>query len=217
MKALFLNCTLKKSPEESNTEALIDKAIALFDRKKVDTEVVRIVDHNIPVGITDKVDDKDEWPIILKKIIACDILVIASPIWMGVRASTTQLIMERLDGSVAGGNNPNGQFILYNKVAGVLVTGNEDGAHSVCETTLYNLTHFGATIPPNVDSYWVGEAGPGKSYIKAGGDKHLFTNRTLRYMVENLTHMAEVLKENPFPIDIKKVDKEAKKESRESD
>ena len=93
--------------------------------------------------------------------------------------------------------NERGQFPLYNKVAGVVVTGNEDGAHAAAESTLFNLSHFGCAIPPNADTYWVGDAGPGPSYIEAGQD-HVYTKRTTKWMALNLVHLAKTLRANPF-------------------
>lgn len=204
---------MKRSPEISNTRALIDKAVRLFAEMDVGSEVIRIVDHNVKFGVYSDMGEGDEWPQILKKVRECDILIICSPIWFGVRSSVAQLVMERLDGTYEEGDPETGQFPLYGKVAGVLVTGNEDGAHNVAATTLFNLTHLGCTVPPNVDSYWVGDAGPGPSYIEAGGERHLYTNKTVRYMVHNLTFFARVLKENPIPTNLKELYAQAKEES----
>ena len=107
-----------------------------------------------------------------------------------------------------------GRYPLYGKVGGVIVTGNEDGAHDCCANTLFNLTHLGCTIPPNVDCYWVGDAGPGPSYIEADGGEHLYTNRTARYMAHNLVWGAQTLKANPCPTNLKDLDAEAKAVSR---
>lgn len=208
-----MNCTLKKSPQTSNTRALIDKAVALFRELGVESEVIRVVDHKVAFGVSSDEGEGDEWPHILEKVKACDILVLASPIWFGVRSSVCQMVLERLDGTYAGGDPVTGQYPLYGKVGGVMVTGNEDGAHDVCANTLFNLTHLGCVIPPNVDCYWVGDAGPGPSYIEAGGDQHLYTNRTVRYMVHNLAHFAKLLKENPIPTNLKQLDEEARKVS----
>ena len=213
LKALFLNCTLKKSPEISNTRVLIDKAVKLFSEMNIESEVLRVVDYNVKFGISSDEGEGDEWPLILKKIKECDILVIGSPIWFGVRASVTQLVMERLDGTYDESDPETGQFPLYGKVAGVLITGNEDGAHNIAANTLFNLTHLGCTVPPNVDSYWVGNAGPGPSYIEAGGERHLYTNKTVRYMVHNLAFFAKVLKENPIPTNLKELYAQAAEES----
>ena len=198
LRAVFLNCTLKKSPAVSNTEALIAKVVEWFDTMGVESEIVRVVDYEVAFGVTSDEGDGDEWPVILEKIKGADILVVGTPIWFGVRGSVAQLVMERLDGTYAETNEV-GQYPLYNKVAGVVVTGNEDGAHAAAETTLFNLTHLGCTVPPNVDTYWVGTAGPGPSYIEAGGEDHPYTQRTTRWMAHNLVHMARILRANPIP------------------
>ncbi|WP_340819566.1 flavodoxin family protein [Methanolobus sp. WCC4] len=213
LKALFLNCTLKYSPEISNTRVLIDKAVKLFEELGVESEVVRVTDYNVKFGVSSDEGEGDQWPLILEKIKACDILIIGSPIWFGVRSSVTQLVLERLDGTYEEYDKETGQFPLYGKVAGVVITGNEDGAHNIAANTLFNLTHLGCTVPPNVDSYWVGPAGPGPSYIDAGGERHLYTNKTIRYMVNNLAFFAKLLKDNPIPTNINKLYEDAVKES----
>lgn len=213
MKALFLNCTLKKTPALSNTEALINKVAGLMSGLGAETEVLRVVDYHIPFGVSSDEGDGDEWPAILAKIKAAQILVIGTPIWFGVRGSVAQLVMERLDGTYNEGDASNGQYPLYNKVGGVIVTGNEDGAHDAAATTLYNLSHLGCTIPPNADCYWVGTAGPGPSYLDAGGDKHPYTNRTARYMAHNLVAMAKTLQASPIATNLKDIDEQVKASS----
>jgi len=209
MHALFLNCTLKRSPAVSNTEALIDKVAGFIAEKGVTTEKIRVVDHAVRFGISSDEGDGDEWPEILERIKACDILVMATPIWFGVRGSVCQMVIERLDGTYGEGDPVTGQYPLYGKVAGCIVTGNEDGAHDICANTLFNLTHLGCTIPPNVDCYWVGDAGPGPSYIQAHGDKHRYTNRTALYTANNLVWMAGVLAGNPCPTNLRELDARA--------
>lgn len=217
LKALILNCTLKKSPQISNTSALIKKVIKHYKTLGVDAEEIRVVDYHIPFGVSSYEGKGDEWPKILKKIKSCDILVIGSSIWFGVRSSVCQMVIERLDGTYEEGDKKTGQFPLYNKVAGVIVTGNEDGAHDVAANTLFNLTHLGCIVPPNVDSYWVGPAGPGPSYIDANGDKHLYTNKTLRFLVHNTTFIAKLMKKNPIPTNLKNLIKDAEKECEKKD
>lgn len=213
IKALFINCTLKYSPETSNTHALMEKVAGLMEDLGAETEIIRAADYKIYYGITsEKVKDDDRWPEIYEKILAADIVVIGTPIWMGVRSSVCQLVIERIDGGMGNVNETNGQYPYYNKVAGVIVTGNEDGAHDCASNTLFNMSHFGFTIPANCDCYWVGDAGPGPSYIE-GGERHLYTNKTARYMAHNCVRMAKLLKENPYPINIKQLTEEAKKES----
>ena len=196
--ALILNCTLKKSPERSHTQGLIDIVTGHLDALGVKHETLRPVDYNIPFGVESDLGEGDEWPQILEKILAADILIIGMSIWFGVRNSVCQMVIERLDGTYNSTNDV-GQYPLYNKVGGVVITGNEDGAHACAETTLFNLTHLGVAIPPNADTYWVGEAGPGPSFLDAGGPEHPYTLKTASWMAHNVTHMARILKKHPIP------------------
>ena len=198
LRALGLNCTLKRSPEVSNTEALMNRVLGLMADHGVETELLRPVDYEIPFGVTSDEGEGDEWPLILEKVKAADILLMGMSIWFGVRSSVMQMVIERLDGTY-NETNEAGQYPLYNKVAGVVVTGNEDGAHASAETTLFNMTHLGCVVPPNADTYWVGEAGPGPSYLDAGGPEHPYTLRTSSWCAHNLLHMAVILREHPIP------------------
>jgi multimeric flavodoxin WrbA len=198
LKAVLLNCTIKKSPEVSNTQALMDRVTEVLESQDVDCESIRVVDYSVPFGVESDMGDGDEWPQILDKVLAADILVIGTPIWFGVRSSVCQMVIERLDGTY-NTTNEVGQYPLYNTVGGVVVTGNEDGAHDAAANTLFNLSHLGCTIPPNADTYWLGEAGPGPSYIEAGGDNHPYTQKTTKWMAHNVVHLARMLKERPIP------------------
>ena len=198
LNAVLLNCTLKKSPAVSNTQALMDRVVAVLETLDVECESIRIVDYNVPFGVSSDEGEGDEWPSILEKIIAAEILIIGMPIWFGVRSSVAQLVIERLDGTY-NSTNEVGQYPLYNTVGGVVVTGNEDGAHDCAATTLFNLSHLGCTIPPNADTYWVGDAGPGPSYIEAEGWNHAYTQKTTKWMAHNVVHMARMLKQHPIP------------------
>ena len=117
LKALLLNCTLKKSPEPSNTEALMDRAIEVLESLDTECEKVRIVDHEIPFGVSSDMGDGDDWPPILEKVLAADILIMGMPIWFGVRTSVAQMVIERLDGTYNTTNDV-GQYPLYNTVGG---------------------------------------------------------------------------------------------------
>ena len=198
LRALGLNCTLKKSPEESHTEALMGRVLDLMSDHGVETEIVRPVDYEIKFGVSSDEGDGDEWPQLLEKVKAADILLMGMSIWFGVRSSVCQMVIERLDGTY-NERNEQGQYPLYNKVAGVVVTGNEDGAHACAETTLFNMTHLGCVVPPNPDTYWVGDAGPGPSYLEAGGEDHPYTQRTSSWCAHNLLHMAVIMRDNPIP------------------
>ena len=215
MKALIINCTLKPSPAFSNTGALIKKAVDQLEESGVDTEVIRLVDYNIKPGNNSDEGKGDDWPKILEKVKACDIFIIGTPIWMGHLASTSQRVNERLDAIFHedGFTNDKGQFITYNKVAGCLITGNEDGAHSCAAQVLWSMQELGFSIPPNVNAYWVGMAGGGEDYVEAGGEKFFYTNYTLRWAVANLVWFAKLLKDNPIGVDVNALRQLAKKES----
>ena len=199
LSALMLNCTLKKSPEGSNTEALLDRVAEILNGLDCATEILRPVDHDVPFGIESDLGGGDEWPRILEKILAADILILGTSIWFGVRSSVCQMVIERLDGTY-NDTNEVGQYPLYNTVAGVVVTGNEDGAHDAAGTTLYNLGHLGCTVPPNADCYWVGSAGPGPSFLDADGwNENAYTRKTAGWMAHNLVHFARMLRQRPIP------------------
>ena len=206
LKALFLNCTLKKGPEISNTEALCNLLIERLKAHEPDiqTEIVRVVDYNVKPGIANDEGEGDEWPQILEKIKACNIIVPAMPIWMGVRSSVMQRVIERLDGTTKTVMcEATGQFPLYGTAAGCVVTGNEDGSHDCVANTFGNLLHFGVTVPPNTDLYWVGDAGPGESYIAAGGELSPYVRRNAELTAINLLFAAKMLRENPYDVNIK--------------
>lgn len=199
LKALIFNCTLKKSPEVSNTQGLIDASRQLMEKHGVEVEVVRAIDHDIATGVYPDMRKKgwetDEWPELYKKVEAADILIIAGPIWLGDNSSVTKRIIERLYGN-SGELNKNGQYAYYGKVGGCLITGNEDGVKHCAQNILYSLQHIGCTIPPQADAGWVGEAGPGPSYLDkgSGGPENDFTNRNTAFMTWNLMHFAKMLK-----------------------
>ncbi len=213
MKALFLNCTLKNSPETSNTEAFIEQAEKVFNDLKIATEIMKVVDYNVRFGVTSDEGEGDEWPKILTKVKECDILILATPIWRGDRSAVAKLVAERFDGIMEEGHDENGRYPTYNKVAGVMVDGNEDGAKKAISSILFDLSEHGFSIPVNAFCYYVGKAGPGPSYIKAQGNKYEFTNNMMLLMAHNLMHLAKILKENPYPTDVKKLGKEAEKMS----
>lgn len=199
LKAVFFNCTLKKGPEPSNTEGLVDASAQIMRKHGVDVDIIRAIDHDIATGVYPDMREKgwqtDEWPELFKKVAAADIVVIAGPIWLGDNSSVTKRIIERLY-SNSGDVNDKGQYVYYGKVGGSLITGNEDGGKHCSMDILYSLQHIGFTIPPQADAYWVGEAGPGPNYLDpgSGGPENDFTNRNVTFMTWNLLHMAQLFK-----------------------
>ena len=177
MRALILNCTLKASPEQSNTQALLNVVAEAMRQDEIDVDVVRVVDHTVRPGVSNDEGDGDAWPTILALLRNAEILVIATPTWLGQPSSIAKRVLERMDALISE-TDDQGRPFAYNRVGGIVVTGNEDGAHASAETTVFNMTHLGFTMPPNCDTYWVGDAGPGPSFIEAGGAEHPYTLKT---------------------------------------
>lgn len=200
LKALFLNCTLKRTPELSHGEGLINISRAIMQNVGLSTEVIRPVDHRIAYGVypdmTEHGWERDDWPDIYRKVLDSDILVIVTPIWLGEKSSICTKVIERLYSS-SGDINEQGQYTYYGRVGGCLITGNEDGAKHCGMNILYSLQHLGYVIPPQADAYWVGEAGPGPSYLNpdSGGPQNDFTNRNTTFMTWNLMHLARMIKD----------------------
>jgi multimeric flavodoxin WrbA len=198
--AAFLNCTLKKSPELSHTQGLIDVSSAIMRSQGVSVEVIRPVDHEIACGVypdmTEHGWERDDWPAIFEKIRAANILVITTPIWLGDKSSICTKVIERLY-AMSGELNERGQYLYYGRVGGCLITGNEDNAKHCAMSILYSLQHLGCVIGPQADAAWVGEAGPGPSYLddNSGGPENDFTQRNTTFMTWNLLHMARMIKD----------------------
>ncbi len=200
LRALYINCTLKRSPEPSHTEGLVEASASIMRKHGVTVDVVRAVDHDIATGVyldmTEHGWETDAWPEIHPVVMAADILVLAGPIWLGDNSSEMKKVIERLYGG-SGILNDAGQYAYYGRVGGCLITGNEDGIKHCAMNILYSLQHLGYTIPPQADAGWIGEAGPGPSYLDpgSGGPENDFTNRNTTFMTWNLMHLARLLKE----------------------
>ncbi len=200
LKAIFINCTLKPSPELSHTDGLVRISRAIMELRGVKVEEIRAVDFDIAAGVypdmTERGWNKDDWPGIYQKVMESNILVITSPIWLGEKSSVCTKVIERLYGNSALLNDK-GQYSYYGRVGGCLITGNEDGVKHCAMNILYSLQHLGFTIPPQADAGWVGEAGPGPSYLdpNSGGPENDFTNRNTTFMTWNLLHLARILKD----------------------
>ena len=200
LRALFVNCTLKRSPEVSNTQALVDASRSIMDHHGVATDCVRLVDHDVATGVwpdmTEHGWERDEWPAIYERVMAADILILLTPIWLGEKSSVCTRVIERLYGN-SHLLNENGQWSYYGRVGGCIVTGNEDGIKHCAMSILYSLQHLGFVIPPQADAGWIGEAGPGPSYLDAGsgGPENDFTARNTTFMTWNLLHLARIVKD----------------------
>jgi multimeric flavodoxin WrbA len=200
LSAVFLNCTLKPARTFSHTEALLHVSKAIMEASGITTELLRPVDFDLPPGVypdmTEYGFDRDDWPQLCRRVMDANILVIGTPIWLGEESSVCRRVIERLYGE-SGKLNDKGQYVYYGRVAGCIITGNEDGIKHCAMTILYALQHLGYTIPPQADAGWIGEAGPGPSYADegSGGPDNDFTQRNTTFMTWNLIHMARLLRD----------------------
>ncbi len=197
LKALYLNTSLKHGDKQSNIEALMRKSMDILETESVETELLRVSDYDIKFGMSADMDHGDQWPIIFNKIIDADIIVIGTPIWNGHKSSVATLVMERIYAQ-SSETSKNGQSKYYNKVFGAVATGNEDGAKEPGGSILSRMANLGFTVSPNTLAYWVGDAGPGPSYIEAGQENE-FTKNQIKMLSYNLVHMARILVNNPIP------------------
>ena len=208
LRAVFVNCSIKKDKTQSHTALLMKKASDIMRAEGVEVEDIYVLDYDVAFGMLKdgrEEGQKDDWPKIQKKIISADILVIGSPIWLGVKSSVATLVIERMY-AYSGERNTKDQYLYYGKTGGCVITGNEDGIKHCAMDILYALQHIGYTVPPQADCGWIGEAGPGASYgdtqydgqkfkVPMGFDND-FTNRNTTFMAWNLMHIAKMLKEN---------------------
>lgn len=204
LRALYINCTLQPSPHMSHTALLMAASQGIMKTQGVAVEEVRAVDLKLAPGVQPDMRDhgfaEDEWPALFKKVMAADILILGTPIWLGERSSVCSRVIERLYAH-SGETNEKGQYIYYSKVGGCLVTGNEDGIKHVAQGVLFSLQHIGYLIPPQADAGWIGEVGPGASYGdespngRVGFDND-FTQRMTTFMTWNLLHLARMMKDS---------------------
>ena len=209
LSVVYVNCTLKKTPEISHTDFLMNVSKAIMLKEKVKIDEIRLIDHEVASGVYSDMTNYgweiDEWPALFKRIIKADILIVGTPIWLGEKSSVAQKLIERLYG-MSGETNDKGQYIFYGKVGGCVVTGNEDGIKHCAMGLLYSLQHVGYSIPPQADCGWIGQVGPGPSYgdeewkgkklTTPTGFESDFTNRNTTFMTYNLLHLAAMLRAN---------------------
>ncbi len=197
MKALILNCTLKPSPQESNTEALARVVMQALTTHNVETELLRAVDYTIKPGVSSDEGKGDEWPQIRSKLLTSDILIMASPTWLGQMSSVAKRVLERMDALLSETDDQN-RPIAYNRVAGFVVTGNEDGAHHVISEMAGALIDIGFTVPGQAWTYWNKGPGPGQSYLQTDY-KHDWSKKTGEAAAANLVAVATALRDRPIP------------------
>jgi multimeric flavodoxin WrbA len=196
MRAVIINCTLKPSPAPSNTEALAQVVAEAMEKRGVTVDWVRAVDHDIKPGVESDMGPGDAWPPIREKVLAADILVMATPTWVGRPSSVAQRVIERMDAMLSE-TDDDSRPVAYNKVAGVVNTGNEDGAHHVISEISGALADIGFTIPGQAWTYWHLGPGAGPDYLDEQRG-HDWAAKTGRAMAQNLVTVAQALTTTPM-------------------
>lgn len=197
MRALALNCTLKTGGTESSCDKLLGEVLAALGRHGVDGEVIRVVDWNVRPGVLSDLGEDDDWPAIRAKVLAADILLLGTPIWLGHPSSVCQRVLERLD-AFLGETDDQGRLVSYGRVAVMAVVGNEDGAHHAVAEMSQALNDVGFSIPASGNTYWVGEAMHGTDYKDLDSTPDPVA-RTTDTLARNAVHLARLLKSNPYP------------------
>jgi multimeric flavodoxin WrbA len=197
LRALVLNCTLKPSPAASNTEALARVLSDALEEGGADCEMIRAVDLNLLPGVSSDEGEGDEWPPVLEKLLSSEILVLATPTWFGQPSSVVKRVLERMDAMLSE-TGDDGLPVAFNRVAGFVVTGNEDGAHHVIAELAQAVNDIGYTVPAQAWTYWNKGPGPGPTYLETD-EGHEWSAKTARTAAANLIATAEALAAHPLP------------------
>lgn len=199
LKVLVLNASLKHGPMPSNTEEVAQLVLGEMSKLgPIESEIIRLADKDIPVGLGFKESETDEWPAIVEKIKAAHIVLFATPVWWGQRSSLMQRVIERMDVFDEEAHVEGGRSVLLNKVAGIVITGSEDGAQQVMASIMEVLSFLNFTLPPQCCTYWVGEVGMD---TKTDAERRR-TNKAVGSMAaataRNLVAVAQLLREHPL-------------------
>jgi multimeric flavodoxin WrbA len=199
LKVLAFNCTLKsvQGKEKSSTEVLLQQLLDELEQHGARGAIVRAVDHNIKPGVTSDEGEGDDWPALRQRVVNSDILVMATPIWLGQPSSVAKRVMERMDAFLTE-TDDKGRMPSYGKVAVVVVVGNEDGAHHCAAELIQALTEVGFTCPPGSVTYWVGEAQGDKVYKDFKKAPKVVADTTAM-LASNAAHLARLLKKDSYP------------------
>lgn len=198
MKCIVLNCTLKKSPETSHTQVFCEDFIKELEKHKVECELIRVVDYSVLPGIKDDEGEGDQWPEIREKIGDSEILVMASPTWLGQHSSIAMRVIERMD-AMFWDKDEDGRPPAYNRVAGFLATGQSDGAKHTINEMVAALNEVGFTIPAQGWNYYNNGAGSGPGYAEAEPARKKAVGEWSKRVAANLVAVAKALKTNQIP------------------
>jgi multimeric flavodoxin WrbA len=195
----LLVCTLKRSPEPSNAESLAEVVLTALRAEGVEVDVIRLVDHQIDFGVvSEPISESDEWPAIRERILAAEILVMAIPTWLGQPSSVSKVALERMDAFLSETREDGKTPIAYNRVAGVVVVGNEDGAHHVIAETNGALNDIGYSLPSQNWTYWNKGPGPGEEEWLTTEERD-WSVSTGKTAASNLLALARALASLPIP------------------
>ncbi|MET8799354.1 NAD(P)H-dependent oxidoreductase [Nocardia sp. NPDC004568] len=199
LTAVALVCSLKSSPTESSSDLLARQVLDELTKHDVSGEVIRVVDHDIRPGTSADEGDGDEWPGVRARVADADILLFATPTWVGHMSSVAQRVLERLDAELSETDDA-GRPAMFGKVALTAVVGNEDGAHKITADLFQGLNDIGYTVPAQGGTYWNGEAMSGVDYLDLEKipDAVASTNATA---ARNAAHLARALRGAPYPAD----------------
>ncbi|GAA1168180.1 flavodoxin family protein [Nesterenkonia sandarakina] len=197
LHAVALNCTLKPSPDQSSTDVITDQLLTELASHGVTAETIRIVDYDVKPGVEADMGTGDQWPQILERINAADILVFGTPTWVGHMSSVAQRVLERLDAALSA-TDDQGRPVMFGKVALVAVVGNEDGAHKIIADAFQGLNDIGFSIPAQGGTYWNHEAMNPKDYkdLDETPPAVAATNKTA---AANAVHLARQLARDQYP------------------
>lgn len=197
LSALVFGCSLKPSPSPSSSEVLAHQVLDELKRYNVDGQIIRAVDYNIMPGVELDMGEGDDWPQLRQRMMSADIIIIATPTWMGHMSSVAQRLVERLDAELSQ-TDEQGRLCTYGKVGAVVVVGNEDGAHKITADLYQSLSDVGFTIPAAGVTYWNGHA-MGKVDYKDLDQTPKEVATATKGLAANAAHLAGLLKQSPYP------------------
>ncbi|WP_206505837.1 flavodoxin family protein [Streptomyces chrestomyceticus] len=197
IRALAFVCTLNPSPTASSSQLLADQVLAELGDLGVQCESVRVADHDIRPGVATDMGDGDAWPGLREKLLAADIVLLATPIWLGHPSSLCQRVLERMNADISE-TDEQGRQLMYGKVGAVAVVGNEDGAHKVSADLFQGLNDLGVSLAPNAVTYWVGEAQHGTDYQDLD-ERPKNVAATTRTLAVNAVHLVRLLRQYSYP------------------
>jgi multimeric flavodoxin WrbA len=197
LNVVALNASLKHDPLLSNTGELTSLVLEeMRTLGPINADLVRLSDQTLPVGLGFREAAEDDWPGLVTRIKAADIVLFCTPIWWGGRSSLMQRVIERLD-ALDEEYSATGRSAIKGKVAGIVITGSEDGALSVMGSVMMVLSWMGFTLPPECAAYWVGEVGQPTSQDRDKRLRNMATMHMAKGLAQNLVYYARLLKAHP--------------------